>query len=138
MGAPYYGAYTAALALNGATQITQLDNGTSDYATYIIYKDDTPIRALLYNSVYYTTGTRGSMNFTLSGISATSVVARRLAGGSATARVDQGGIVTIAGQTFTGGTCVKEGTELLETTTVTSGRATFSVAASEALLIELV
>ncbi|KAJ5923149.1 hypothetical protein N7454_008394 [Penicillium verhagenii] len=138
MGAPYYGAYTAALALNGATQITQLDNGTSDYATYIIYKNDTPVRALLYNSDYYTTGNRSSMNFTLSGLSATSVVARRLAGGSATARVDQGGIVTIAGQTFTGGTCVKAGTELLETTTVTSGRATFSVAASEVLLIELV
>jgi hypothetical protein len=137
MGAPYYGAYTAALALNGASKIVQLDTGTTNYAVYAIYSGSTPIRALLYNSDYYTGGARSSVRFTLKGISASSVTARRLAGTSATARVDQGGVVTIAGQHFANGTCVMEGIQSLETTTVIDKAATFTVAASEALLITL-
>ena len=73
MGAPYYGAYFATMALAGADNIAPLDDGTTSYAVYAIYKGGKPIRALLYNSDYYTSGTRPSQTFTLTGLSSASV-----------------------------------------------------------------
>lgn len=138
MGAPFYGAYMASLALSGASHIAEIETGSSTHAAYAIYSGVTPVRVLLYNSDYYTTGTRGSVTFDISGITNPTVTARRLTSSSATDRVDQGANVTIAGQSFANGSCTKTGDESLETTTVSSGQATFTVAASEALLISLV
>ena len=137
MGAPYYGAYFATMALADADQIAPLDSQTTAYAAYAIYKSGAPVRVLLYNSDYYTSGTRSSQTYTLSGISASSVTAKRLTAPYATSRVDYGQNPTVAGQTFANGTCDIQGTQSVETTTVSAGKATFTVAASEALLIYL-
>ncbi|OQD87766.1 hypothetical protein PENANT_c005G05608 [Penicillium antarcticum] len=137
MGSPYYGAYFATMALANADQIAPLDSQDSAYAAYAIYKSGAPVRALLYNSDYYTSGTRSSQTYTLSGLSSSSVTAKRLTAPYATSRVDQGSNPTVAGRTFTNGTCVIQGTETVETVTVSGGTATFAVAASEALLVYL-
>lgn len=137
MGAPYYGAYFATMALAGADQIAPLDSQTTSYAAYAIYKSGAPVKVLLYNSDYYTSGTRTSQTFVLSGLSSASVTAKRLTAPYATSRVDRGQNPTVAGQTFANGTCVIQGTQSVETATVSSGKATFTVAASEALLVYL-
>lgn len=137
MGAPYFGAYFATMALAGADHIAPLDARTTNYAAYAIYKSGAPIRVLLYNSDYYTSGTRSSQTFTLSGLSGSSVTAKRLTAPYATSRVDQGSNPTVGGQTFVNGTCVIQGTAVVETTTVSAGAATFTVHASEALLVYL-
>ena len=137
MGAPYYGAYFATMALANADQIAPLDSQTTTYAAYAIYKSGAPVRVLLYNSDYYTSGTRSSQTYVLSGLSSSSVTAKRLTAPYATSRVDQGSNPTVAGQTFANGTCTIQGTQSIETATVSSGKATFTVAASEALLVYL-
>ncbi|KAE8404908.1 hypothetical protein BDV37DRAFT_282440 [Aspergillus pseudonomiae] len=137
MGAPYYGAYFATMALANADQIAPLDDQTTPYAAYAIYQDGAPSRILLYNSDYYTNGTRPSQSFTLNGLTSSSVTAKRLTAPYSTSRVDQGQVPTVAGQTFANGTCVIQGDEVIETSTVSSGSATFTVGASEALLIYL-
>ncbi|KNG88144.1 hypothetical protein ANOM_003351 [Aspergillus nomiae NRRL 13137] len=137
MGAPYYGAYFATMALANADQIAPLDDQTTPYAAYAIYQDGAPSRILLYNSDYYTNGTRPSQSFTLNGLTSSSVTAKRLTAPYSTSRVDQGQVPTVAGQTFANGTCVIQGDEVIETNTVSSGSATFTVGASEALLIYL-
>ncbi|OJJ95998.1 hypothetical protein ASPACDRAFT_1891396 [Aspergillus aculeatus ATCC 16872] len=137
VNAPFFGAYTAALALGGASQVAQLDSGDSRVAAYAIYDSSgAPTRVLLYNSEYYTSGTRSSVNISLSGLSSTTVSAKRLTGDAATTTVGAGAI-TIGGQTFANGTCALQGTAEMETTTVQSGQATFTVQESEALLIYL-
>jgi hypothetical protein len=137
MGSPYYGAYFATMALANADKIAPLDSQDSAYAAYAIYKSGAPVKVLLYNSDYYTTGTRSSQTYTLSGISSFSVTAKRLTAQYATSRVDQGQNPTVAGQTFAKGTCAIQGTEVVETATVSAGKATFTVKASEALLVFL-
>lgn len=137
MGAPYYGAYYATMALAGADHIAPLDSQTTAYAAYAIYKSGAPVRVLLYNSDYYASGTRTSQTFVLSDLSSASVTAKRLTAPYATSRVDRGQNPTIAGQTFANGTCVIQGTQSIETATVSGGKATFTVAASEALLVYL-
>ncbi|KAJ5362159.1 hypothetical protein N7541_003003 [Penicillium brevicompactum] len=137
MGSPYYGAYFATMALANADQIAPLDSQDSAYAAYAIYKSGAPVKVLLYNSDYYTTGTRSSQTYSLSGLTDSRVTAKRLTAPYATSRVDQGGDPTVAGRTFANGTCVIQGTEVVETTTVSAGKATFTVAASEALLVFL-
>ncbi|PYI11982.1 hypothetical protein BO78DRAFT_331927 [Aspergillus sclerotiicarbonarius CBS 121057] len=137
VNAPFYGAYTAALALSGASKIAELDTQDSRFAAYVFYdSSDQPIRVLLYNSEYYTSGTRSSVNVTLSGIpsTSTSVSAVRLTGDAATTIVGEGAI-TVAGQTFANGTCELQGTKDTEKTDTAAGEATFTVQASEALLI---
>jgi len=137
MGSPYYGAYFAAMTLANADRIAPLDNAKTAYAAYAVYKRNQLVRVLLYNSDYYTSGARSSQTFTLIGLSATTVTGKRLTAASATSRQDQGGNPTVAGQTFANGTCVVQGTLAVESTTVTNGSASFTVAASEALLIYL-
>ncbi|KAH7093518.1 hypothetical protein FB567DRAFT_462224 [Paraphoma chrysanthemicola] len=134
MGSPYYGAYFATMALAKADNIAPLDDGTTAYAAYAIYQAGKPIRILLYNSDYYTSGTRLEQTYTLSGFSNPVVTAKRLSAASATSRVDQGSNPTVAGQTFANGTCRISGTQNLESTPISAGQATFTVAASEALL----
>lgn len=137
MGAPYYGAYFATLALAGADQIAPLDDGTTNYAAYGIYKGGVPTKVLLYNSDYYASGIRSSQVYNLTGLNVSQLSFKRLTAPYATSRQDQGGNPTVGGQTFANGTCVLQGDAKVETTTVSSGAASFTVAASEALLIYL-
>jgi hypothetical protein len=125
------------MALANADKIAPLDDQSTAYAAYAIYENDSPVRVLLYNSDYYTTGTRPSETFTLSGLSASAVTAKRLTGAYSTSRVDEGESPTVAGQTFGNGDCTVQGTESVETATVSGGEATFTVGASEALLVYL-
>ncbi|KAL4940004.1 hypothetical protein BDV06DRAFT_230689 [Aspergillus oleicola] len=133
-GAPYYGAYFATLALANADQIAPLDDQTTAYAAYAIYENGSPVRVLLYNSDYYTSGTRSSQAYTLTGLSSSTVTARRLTAPYSTSRVDEGESPTLAGQTFGNGDCTVQGDDTVETVTVTGGEAAFTVSASEALL----
>jgi Glycosyl hydrolase family 79 C-terminal beta domain len=139
MGSPYYGAYAATAAMAGGSYISALDSGSSNYAAYVIYDSaKAPLRALLYNSDYYSgSGTRGSESFVLAGLGAGILKAKRLTAASASSRVDEGSNPTFGGQTFANGTCDMQGTETFESTTVSGGQATFTVAASEALLVYL-
>lgn len=137
MGAPYFGAYFATMALADADQVAPLDDQTTNYAAYAIYKESTPVKVLLYNSDYYTSGTRSTQTYTLSGLSVSSVTAKRLTAPYSTSRVDQGGNPTVAGQVFVNGTCTIQGTAVVETVTVSAGTATFTIGASEALLVYL-
>ncbi|KAL4771977.1 hypothetical protein BDW60DRAFT_222873 [Aspergillus nidulans var. acristatus] len=132
-GAPYYGAYFATMALAQADQIAPLDDQSTSYAAYVIYKDGTPVKVLLYNSEYYTGGTRPSQTYTLTGLTSAAVTAKRLTAPYSTSRVDRGESPTVAGQTFGNGDCGVEGDEVLETATVEEGQASFTVGASEAL-----
>lgn len=139
MGSPYYGAYAATAAMAGGSYISALDNGTTNYAVYVVYDlAKRPSKALLYNSDYFNgTGTRSIESFVLTGLSAMSVKAKRLTAASALSRVDQGSNPMFGGQTFANVTCSIGGTETFETTVVRDGQATFDVGASEALLVWL-
>lgn len=125
------------MALANADKIAPLDDQSIAYAAYAIYENDSPVRVLLYNSDYYTTGTRPSETFTVSGLSASTVTAKRLTAAYSTSRVDEGESPTVAGQTFGNGDCTVQGTESVETATVSGGEATFTIGASEALLVYL-
>lgn len=137
MGAPYYGAYFATMALAGASQIAPLDDGTTNYAGYLIYTGNDIRKVLLYNSDYYNgTGTRSSKIFAIQNLSGCSAItARRLTAASAISRQDRGQNPTVAGQTFANGSCILQGTAVTETATVSGGVALFTLAASEALLV---
>jgi len=139
MGAPYYGAYAATAFMAHAATITALDDGNSNYAAYVTFDSaGAPLRALLYNSDYFSgSGTRSSQTFELRGLTGTSIKAKRLTGDSAVARVDQGGKVTFGGQTFTDGDCETSGSETFENIAVSGGQATVSLKASEALVVYL-
>lgn len=140
MGAPYYGATAAVALLAGASHLTALDTGSTNYAGYATF-DSTgaPLRVLLYNSDYFNgSGTRTSQSFVLTGLTAaTSVRAKRLTAASALSRQDQGGNPTFGGQTYANGTCVVGGMETYETAAVSGGQVTFTVKASEALVVYL-
>ncbi|KAI0017003.1 glycoside hydrolase family 79 protein [Xylariomycetidae sp. FL0641] len=141
MGAPYYGAYAATAFLARAASLAALDDGADGYAAYVAFDaDGEPLRALLLNSDYFAGGGgRGGQEFRLKGIGggAREVTAKRLTADSATARVDQGGMVTFGGQTFADGSCEVAGEEMLETLEVVDGTVTADVKASEALLVYL-
>lgn len=139
MGSPYYGQYIATALMAGAKHITALDAGTTNYAAYAAFDNaGAPLRVLLYNSDYYAgSGSRSSQPFTLTGLASATVKAKRLTASSATARADQGGDLSFGGQTFTDGTCEMAGSERFETTTVSGGEATFTLKATEALLVYL-
>ncbi len=139
MGSPYYGAYTATAAMAGGSFISALDAGTTRYAAYVVYDSfKNPLRALLYNSDYYDgTTTRGSEIFTLTGLTLSTIKAKRLTAATSNSRVDEGSNPTFGGQIFANGTCVVGGTETYESTTVSSGAASFTVLASEALVLYL-
>ncbi|RDW63196.1 glycosyl hydrolase family 79 C-terminal domain-containing protein [Aspergillus mulundensis] len=136
-GAPYYGAYFATMALAHADQIAPLDDQSSSLAAYAIYQGGSPVKVLLYNSAYYTSGTRPSETFTLTGLASSTVTAKRLTAPYSTSRVDRGESPTVAGQTFGNGDCGVLGEEVVESVDVQGGQASFTVGASEALLVYL-
>jgi len=135
MGAPYYGAYLATLALAGADQIAPLDTFSDTYGAWAIYSGDQVVKVLLYNSDYYSSGTRPSQTFSLAGLDGSSIQATRLTAPFSTSRQDRGQNPTVGGQTFVNGTCEIQGTSTKETVVVSGGRADLTVAASEALLL---
>jgi hypothetical protein len=139
MGSPYYGAYAATAAMAGGSYISALDTGTTNYGVYIIYDSSrAPLRALLYNSDYYSgSGTRGTESFVLTSLTASTVKSKRLTAASSLSRVDQGSNPTFGGQTFANITCGISGTEVFESATVSGGQVTFTLQASEALLVYL-
>jgi len=71
----------------------------------------------------------------LNGLTVASLKAKRLTAASSLARADQGAAPAFGGQTFADVTCKIGGTETFETLVVSSGSATFSLAASEALVV---
>jgi hypothetical protein len=125
------------MALSGADHIAPLDAQNTNYAAYSIYVSGKPTKVLLYNSDYFASGKRSNQTFTLMGLSGSSITAKRLTAPYATSRQDQGESPTIGGQTFNNGTCVIQGAAITETATVSGGKATFIVAASQALLVYL-
>ena len=71
----------------------------------------------------------------LTGLGSGSVRAKRLTAPNSNSRVDRGSVPTFGGQTFANGTCVVGGTERFETVTISGGQATFTLLASEALVV---
>lgn len=138
MGAPYYGAYFATQALANVSYISQLDEGTTRYAAYALYDDSKAVnKVLLYNSDYYISGIRPAQNITLTGLTGPRAAATRLTAEYATSRQDQGQVPKVGGQSFEDGTCAIQGSAVVENAVVMNGEATFSVGASEALLVSL-
>lgn len=139
MGAPYYGAIFATAAMAGGSSIVPIDTGSSNYAVYVIYSSTgKPLRAALINTDYYSgSGTRASQTFVLTGLTSTSVTAKRLTAASANSRVDQGQNPTFGGQVYANVTCVPTGTAVTESAAVSGGTSSFTVMASEALLVYL-
>lgn len=139
VNAPFYGAYVAAATMAGGSYVAPLDSGETNYGGYVVFDGDgRATRVLLVNSDFWTgNGTRGDENFVVSGLAGRKVGARRFTAASAMARVDEGQVPTFGGQWFGNGDCAVVGKKAVEETEVVKGMAEFSVAASEALLIEL-
>lgn len=140
VNAPFYGAYVATAAMAGGKYIAALDDGRSNYGGYIVYSGQgAAMRVILLNSDFYggaSNETRGLEKFVLEGLGEGSVRARRFTAESAMARVDEGQTPKFGGQWFLNEDCALVGKEEVEETRVVSGKVEFSVAASEALLIE--
>ncbi|KAJ2893369.1 Beta-glucuronidase [Zalerion maritima] len=135
-GNPYVGAYAAVAFMAEGSYVAALDSGSDNYAVYATYgSDGKPLRVLLYNSDYYTSGTRPTESFTLTGLDVSSLQAKRLTAPTASSRQDRGEPATYGGQGFDDGTCVIDGDETWELVTVSGGSATVSVGASEAVVV---
>lgn len=139
MGNPYYGATAATEFMANGKYLTAIDDGTTNYAAYAVYNSaGAPIKVLLYNSDFYSgASTRTSTSFTLTGLTSSSVRAKRLTAASSYSRQDRGEPATFGGQKYTDGTCVVSGTQTFETATVNGGSVTFTIYQSEALLVYL-
>lgn len=136
---PFYGGYVAADALAGAAKIASLDDGMTNYAGYAIINSigDT-IKVVFINTDFYDgLGTRATQDFTLQGLSGSQVTAKRLTAPNTLSQQDLGEAPTYAGQSVGDTTCRLSGTEVHETVAVSDGTATFTLAASEALVITL-
>ncbi|KAL3492086.1 hypothetical protein BJX62DRAFT_236520 [Aspergillus germanicus] len=137
---PYYGGFVATEALSGGAYIKPLDDGTTNYAGYGIYDASKKlIKVVLINTDYYDgKGYRATKRFGVSGLlSGKIVTAKRLTAASALSRQDWGDAPTWAGQSFANHNCGMSGRERIESVRVKHGKATFSLAASEALLIQV-
>ncbi|SPO00782.1 uncharacterized protein DNG_03530 [Cephalotrichum gorgonifer] len=142
---PFYGSYMAALALHDGDHIVATDPGTGPYAQYVIYRCGKPLKAILINTDYYSgTGERGETTFTLTGLKkglpalkALRMTAPSSEVNASSASSDPAQAATIGGQVFDNENCNLVGEQDLEQVKVVGGRATFVVAASEALLVYL-
>lgn len=121
-----------------------LDDGTTAVGVYALYSSSTsgPARILIYNSAYFTGGTRPTSSVTLSGIQATtgsSLGVKTFSASSATAHTDNpngGGITIGTDGTFTSA-CLPTGNQGLESVKVNSGSVSFNVGASQAVMVFL-
>ena len=140
MYSPYYGAAFVSefLGTDGAT-LAALDGGTSAIATYAVYSSaGAPLRLLVVNTNYFDgSGTRAATSVAFSGLSGTTKAAKRLTAPDATARTDEGALVTIGGNGTFSSACVGQGTQARESVMVSGGALTVSVLASEALIVYL-
>lgn len=136
---PYYGGFAATMAMARGSYISALDDGTTDYAGYVIFsRSRKPIKLVLINSNYFGgTGKRCVQQFVLGGLCSRRVVAKRLTATSALSRQDEGDLPTFGGQVFSNQTCQAQGRVAQESASVQDGTVTFDIGASEALLIEL-
>lgn len=161
---PFYGGYFAALALARSDQIVAIDSGLDSYAQYVVYKRGKPIRAVMINTDYYSgNGVRNSTTFTLKGLCGSkSIKSLRLTapssdfiferGQSLGSGVTVGGMYSIytefsknrkmlinylLGSFFSNSNCALCGNQKLETTQQKSGIATFTLKASESLIVYL-
>lgn len=90
VNAPFYGAYFAALAVEGGGSILASDNGTDSFAQYVVYKKEKPFKVVLVNTEYYSgTGSRSATKFTLTGLENGRVQALRLTGPSSETSVSR-------------------------------------------------
>ncbi|WVQ85122.1 hypothetical protein IAT38_007287 [Cryptococcus sp. DSM 104549] len=137
--APYYGAHFAASALEGASSLSQIDDGTSHLAIYAVHSHNKVSRAIIINTSYYPNSTvaRSSEDVVLSGFSKSckSAQAKRLTAQDSYSQQELGENPTFGGQSFANETCVAQGKERLEKVAVKNGKATVSVGASEAVLV---
>ncbi|KAH6694956.1 hypothetical protein BKA61DRAFT_683416 [Leptodontidium sp. MPI-SDFR-AT-0119] len=136
---PYYGGYAATDILAGQSYISALDNGTTNYAGYIIYsKSKKPSKVVLINTDYFDgNGTRSTHDFVLSGLTTRTLSAKRLTAANALSRQDFGQAPTYGGQFFSNTGCNLCGEEVVERVSVKDGKATFTLFASEALVVSL-
>ncbi|KAL2836299.1 hypothetical protein BJY01DRAFT_252030 [Aspergillus pseudoustus] len=140
INAPFYGGYMAVLALADGTRIVELDEGNSSYAVYVIYSGQIASKILLVNTDYYASGVRAEARFTLTGLRASRVSALRLTAQSSEVvttrnQTQPSAHPTLGGQWFSNADCSSLGSRKIETARVARGTATFSLKASEALLI---
>ncbi|KAH8701534.1 hypothetical protein BGW36DRAFT_445075 [Talaromyces proteolyticus] len=142
INAPFYGGYFSVLALSGGESIIELDSGDTSYAQYVIYSSGKPTKAVLVNTDYFSgSGLRSNCTVTLNGLPNREVKAIRMTAPSSdtgTSLVQNGANEpSIGGQYFSNTDCSSVGTLTHETTDVFQGQASFTVAASEALLLYL-
>lgn len=136
---PYYGGYVAAEVLAGQSYIAALDDGTTNYAGYVIYsKSKKPSKVVLINTDYFDgNGTRSSNEFTLTGLAGKTVSAKRLTAASAMSRQDLGDAPTYGGKSFSNLGCELRGKEVVEKVSVKGGKAKLTLLASEAIIVTL-
>ncbi|OQD64456.1 hypothetical protein PENPOL_c007G07799 [Penicillium polonicum] len=143
VNAPFYGAYFAALAVEGGGSILASDNGTDSFAQYVVYKKEKPFKVVLVNTEYYSgTGSRSATKFTLTGLENGPVQALRLTGPSSETSVsrlqsDPSLEPSIGGQYFSNDNCSLRGHKKFEKFTVQDYQLTITLSASEALIIYL-
>jgi len=140
VSSPYYGAYVTTAALTHGTHILSLDNGTAPYSSYLIYGNNTPIRALLINTELFDgNGTRSNETFVLNGVKkfglGDKVRAKRLTAPAATSEQNAGVNPTWGGQWFVNETCEIVGEEVFEDLVVGNGSVEVVLRASEAVLV---
>lgn len=142
MDGPYYGAAFLSEALgNDGHSVAMLDSGTDTTAVYAVYSHSgKSIRVLVMNTAYFNgTGTRSTVTVPLTGLyDSYHLLARRLTAPTATSTVVARDIspITLGGQFFTP-RCVLTGTQVQERVAVSSGFASVTLKASEALLVFL-
>ncbi|KAL4252614.1 Glycoside hydrolase family 79 protein [Abortiporus biennis] len=139
---PYYGAAFVSefLGTNGV-KLSMLDDGTSAIGVYVVYSSsNTPVRLLIVNSNYYAgSGTRTATTLSFTGLATTSGTkqAKRMTAPSATSRIDEGAAVTIGGSTSFTTSCLRTGTQAMESVGFSGNTMSVSVLASEALIVYL-
>lgn len=123
----------------GATYISGLDEGTSNYGGYVVYSSDrTMMKVILVNTDYYSgNAARPSETIVVKGLKGRRVRTRRFTAPSALSRVDEGEVPSFGGQYFDKDNCDLTGRAVTEDIKVMEGTASFNVAASEALIIDL-
>jgi hypothetical protein len=139
MRAPYYGAYFATAAMAGAASAVPISDGRGSSGGYAMYSASGKlIRVALFNSEFFGGGgVRPNKDITLIGLEGNEARIRRLTAAGAMSTADGSGSPTFSGQTFSHGDCKRSGEEKVETVIVESGRATMTLRASEAALLDI-
>ncbi|CAH7684321.1 expressed protein [Phakopsora pachyrhizi] len=154
VSATYYGAYILSLALRDANNIVALESSNKYIAAYAFRKGDSDLRVLVYNSVFYnsssgiaipnsqnnaTHGKRPALGITLSDLqhSVNDAKVLRLDAPGSQIKQRNGAGPTIGGSRFDDDTCELNSPLKHEKLTISNGRVTFHLKASQIVLIEL-